>query len=196
VPLTPEQFALVSGKNGATARQIADESGAKLELNKYVFLTINHAFKNLALLAHPRIDHPPSPTHRGNASSLECDNREKGVVTIKGKAGAVSAAQVRWPFHPTFFSLASTSHPPSCSHQAAVFELLDEDRDFHLRAAEEKKEQEALKAAAKAAAPPAPKPVATSVPAQKGKLSFHLPSRRALHRPRELFFMFELSDID
>lgn len=77
-----------------------------------------------------------------------------------------------------------------------MFELLDEDRDFHLRAAEEKKEQEALKAAAKAAAPPAPKPAATSVPAQKGKLFFHLPSRRALHRPSELCFMFELSDID
>lgn len=71
-----------------------------------------------------------------------------------------------------------------------MFELLDEDRDFHLRAAEEKKEQEALKAAAKAAAPPAPKPVATSVPAQKGKPFFHLPSRRAMHRAKRTVLHF------
>lgn len=57
VPLTPEQFALVSGKNGATARQIADESGAKLELNKYVFLPSSHVFKHLTLLVYPPIDH-------------------------------------------------------------------------------------------------------------------------------------------
>lgn len=67
VPLTPEQFALVSGKNGATARQIADESGAKLELNKYVFLPSNPCLQT----SHP----PCAPSFRPSAvlySPWEC----------------------------------------------------------------------------------------------------------------------------
>lgn len=34
VTVTEAQMKRVSGKNGSTARQIAEESGAKIELNK------------------------------------------------------------------------------------------------------------------------------------------------------------------